>query len=85
MASTSFLSAEQLAGYGPFGPDRLDRAVLERFFFLDDADREVVAKPRGDHNRLGYAMQLLTVRFVGAFLSQGAGVSIEVVVHVAAP
>lgn len=83
MASTSFLSAEQLSGYGRYGPGLLDREVLDRFFFLDDADREVVAKRRGDHNRLGYALQLLTVRYLGAFLSDVTIVPIEIV-HVAA-
>ena len=43
MASTSFLPAEQLSGYGRYGPELLEPEVLERFFFLDDADREVVA------------------------------------------
>jgi hypothetical protein len=45
-------------------------AELKRFFFLDDADRELVAQRRSPHSRLGFAVQLSTVRFLGAaFLS----------------
>jgi hypothetical protein len=44
-----FLTDEQLATYGRYAADPPDQAVLERFFFLDDADRDLVATRRGDH------------------------------------
>jgi hypothetical protein len=41
-----FLADEQAAKYAVYdGPPV--RAELERFFFLDDADRELVASPSG--------------------------------------
>ena len=30
---------------------------LERFFFLDDVDRDLVSRRRSDHRRLGFAVQ----------------------------
>jgi len=57
-----FLTDEQVARFGCFG-EAPSRAELERFFFLDDADRVLIGRHRGEHNRLGFALQLATVRY----------------------
>ncbi len=63
-----FLSDEEAAAYGRFGGPP-SRAEMERVFFLDDADRALIGRHRGGYNRLGFALQLTTVRSLGLFLA----------------
>lgn len=74
-----FLSAAQRERYGRY-PDTLSGDELARHFHLDDDDREWIATKRRDSNRLGYALQLTTVRFLGTFLEDPSTVP-GVVLH----
>lgn len=75
----SFLSQAQREQHGRYTgaptPDELDR-----HFHLDDVDLERIARKRGDHNRLGFAVQLGTVRYLGTFLDDPLAVPPPVVV-----
>ena len=74
-----FLSDLEAASFGRYG-DSVPQADLERFFYLDDADRKLVAGQREDHNRLGFSVQLATVRYIGRFLADPLdGVPAEVI------
>ncbi|MGH1349024.1 MAG: Tn3 family transposase [Nannocystales bacterium] len=66
-----FLTDEQEAAYGGFS-EPPSRSELERFFYLDDEARQMVDQRRGDHNRLGFGVQLGTVRMLGRFLDDAA-------------
>ena len=61
-----FLTDDE-AAYGRYAgvPSRAD---LELVFFLDDEDRALIERRRGEHMKLGFGLQLVTIRWVGAFL-----------------
>jgi hypothetical protein len=69
----SFLSVTQRERYGRY-PDTLSSEELARYFHRDDDDREWIATKRRDSSRLGYALQLTTVRFLDTFLEDPAAV-----------
>ncbi|MEE1805512.1 DUF4158 domain-containing protein [Streptomyces sp. BE133] len=80
--AVEFLTDEQASRYGAFH-GAPSRAVLERYFFLDDADREAVQAKRRSHNRLGYAVQLTSVRYLGRFMPDPRQVPVEVAEYLA--
>lgn len=67
--------------YGRFGA--LSRVELERFCYLDDEDRRLIAARRRDYNRLGFAVQAVTVRYLGMFLPDPTAVPPELVAYLA--
>src|SRR5437773_9866288 len=61
----------------------LSRVELERFFYLDDEDRKLIAGRRRDYNRLGFALQVVTVRQLGMFLADPLDVPPELIDYLA--
>lgn len=62
-----FLTDEQAEAYGKFAEEST-RPELERFFFLDDVDRDLIALRHSTHHQLGFALQMCTVRYICRFL-----------------
>lgn len=74
----SFLTLAQREGHGRF-PEVLSTIELARYFYLDDDDLEWIGHKRRDFTRLGYALQLTTVRFLGTFLEDPTDVPLAIV------
>lgn len=78
----NFLSDEQKKSYAKY-PLTLTVEQLHKYFHLDEKDKELIAHCRRDYNKLGYALQLTTVRFLGTFLQNPIAVPKEVINYVA--
>lgn len=62
-----FLTKEQKLLYGKY-PKDINDDQLNKYFYLDNSDKERILTCRRNYNQLGYALQLTTVRFIGTFL-----------------
>lgn len=77
-----FLTADQEGRYARFAGEP-NEEQLSKYFHLDGADRRLINRRHGDHNKLGFAVQLATVRFLGTFLSRADAVPAGVVTYLA--
>lgn len=64
--SSKLLSKEQQQYFGKF-PGIPSNEQLSEYFFLDDYDLATIDDLRTDANKLGFAVQLGTLRFIGTF------------------
>jgi hypothetical protein len=64
-----YLTEEQEQRYGRYigepSPEQ-----LARYFHLNDEDRRLIAQRRGNHNRLGFGVQIGYISIFACFLSQ---------------
>ncbi|MEU0518115.1 DUF4158 domain-containing protein [Streptosporangium sp. NPDC006007] len=73
MPVVEFLADGEGSAYGWYA-EVSSRADLERVFFLNEEDRRLIERRRGEHMRLGFSLRLVAVRWVKTFLEDPLGV-----------
>lgn len=76
-----FLTQDQKERHGRF-IDEPSPEEFARHFHFDDVDHALIARKRGAHNRLGFAIQLGTVRYISTFLPNPIDVPRPVIAYV---
>ena len=64
-------------------PAEISKEELLTYFTLSTDDLASVCQQRGDHNRLGYALQLSAVRYMGFVPEDLLAAPLEATVHLA--
>ncbi|MFK7983978.1 MAG: Tn3 family transposase [Saprospiraceae bacterium] len=78
----SFLSSKQLNKYGRYNGEPTEEQ-LAHHFYLSSSDIEWINAHRRPYSKLGFALQLCTLRFLGTFLSEPTDVPANVLAYVA--
>ncbi|MGB7339952.1 MAG: DUF4158 domain-containing protein [Phototrophicaceae bacterium] len=72
-----FLSPAHYQSYGQYNGS-LNQDQLSRYFYLNDFDLAQIENRRRKSNRIGFALQLVTVRFLGTYLDDMTAIPAEV-------